>query len=238
MKFAIANEHRKFFQKNGWIEFDDLLSADQLAIMNREIDQVLATRLDTSPGNLKTFSSEQIFLKGHDLWRSSPSLSQCTLFPRFGEIATELIEKKPLRIGYDQLYPPSNTISTLPASTYDSFLSRESSLDSMCCLTDVACGLIFALGESPSVVDGSDVAEAKSIFPGTQGHAVFFLPSLNIQWDAIGSSPQQRYYLIVYTRLSSRYVLQPADPHTHALKQLGYIFNDKLNDRHHPIVYR
>lgn len=238
MKFAIANDHRKFFQKNGWIEFNDFVSPDQMIVMNEEIDRVLADRLEVSPEKLKTVPSEQLFLKGHDLWRESPKLSKCTLLPRFAEIATELIEKKPLRLGYDQLFPPLDSINNFQPSLYSAFLNQEAPLESICCLTGLACGLIFALGESSSVEEDKVKEEANAVFPRTKGHAVFFLPSLTIRWDAIPLEPGQRYYLIVYTYQLSRYSLQPADPHTHWLKQLGYVFNDKLKDRLHPIVYR
>ena len=239
MKFAINNEHRKFFQKNGWVEFKDFVSSDQIVAMNQEIDHVLADRLGVTPEKLKTVLSDEAFSKGHDLWRGSPLLSKYTLLPRFAEIATELLEKKPLRLGYDQLFPPLELTQRFHPSVYSAFLNQEASLESTCCLTGVACGLIFTLGEEPPPAEESKSnGEAATIFSRSKGHAVFFLPSLTIQWNAISIAPQQRYYLIVYTHRLSLYTLQPADPHTHWLKQLGYVFNEKLRDRLHPIVYR
>ncbi len=51
MKFAITKDHRNFFQKHGWIEFEGLLSDDQLKTANQAIDQALAARLSVTPEN-------------------------------------------------------------------------------------------------------------------------------------------------------------------------------------------
>ena len=69
------------------------------------VDQVLSERLKTSQAQLRFISPEMLFLQGRDLWRSSPSLHKLAAQVRFAEIASELIEKKPLRLGYDQLIP-------------------------------------------------------------------------------------------------------------------------------------
>ncbi len=46
------------------------------------------------------------------------------------------------------------------------------------------------------------------------------------------------HYLVAYCQKNSVYVLRTNDPHTHALKQLGYSHGDRLNDKQHPIIFR
>lgn len=240
MKFAIAKEHRDFFQKQGWIEFENFLSADQLAQANQAIDQVLAERLQLPLERLPQLPSESSYLQGRDVWRSNPFLSKLVKQPRFAEIASELIETKPLRLGYDQVLPApySFKFSPLKQQVYTHFMEQTASLEAVSCLQGVVCGLILTLKHSGEPREGSSL-EGINIFPTRSGSAIFFQPTISINWSALFSClPEERFYLIVYTQAMARYHLQPQDPHTHALKQLGYVFNDKLNDHLHPIVYR
>jgi hypothetical protein len=237
MKFATTKEHRDFFQKQGWIEFEGLVPNDQLDAVNQAIDQTLAERLNTSPDNIGFSSSEKLYLQGRDLWRSHPVLHKFVTQPRFAEIAVELIEKKPLRLGYDQLFPSCYHPLFEISSAYSQFLKQIASLEAVSCLQGVACGLVFALSEKASILPERQ-ADGVDIFPNQAGHAIFFRPNVPVNWANVYSHFNQRFYLIVYTFASAYYQLQPHDPHTHALKRLGYIFNDRLSDKLNPIVYR
>lgn len=241
MKFAIAKEHKDFFQKQGWIEFEDLISNDQLALANEAIDQALAERLNISTGRLRLLPSEQLYLHGRDLWRSHPQLRKLVTQIRFAEIASELIEKKPLRLGYDQLFPAryQTPFSETASQVYSHFLEQTAALEAVSCLQGVNCGLILALGgKKEDSVESNSSVEGIDIFPSQPGRVIFFQSHVPIQWKNLYVHAGQRFYMVVYTQASAHYQLQPQDPHTHALKRLGYIFNDKLNDRLNPIVYR
>lgn len=239
MKFATAKEHRVFFQKQGWIEFEGLLSNEQLTLANQAIDQILTERLKTTPDQLNLVSSEDLFVKGHDLWRSHAVLRKLATHVRFAEIAAELTEKKSLRLGYDQLFVVQHPfqISQQEPPLYSDFLSKTLSLEAVSCLSEVECGLLFALGGQEDSISETK-AEGIDVFPHKAGQAIFIHPHLPIQWKNLYAHVNQRFYLIVYSALSARYQLQVQDPHTHDLKRLGYVFNDKLNDKLHPIVYR
>lgn len=243
MKFATAKEHRDFFQKQGWIEFEGILSNDQLTLANQAIDQVLAERLNTPLERLHLLPSEKIYLQGRDLWRSHAGLQKLAIQTRFAEIVAELIEKRPLRLGYDQCFPARHALplASETASVYSHFLEKTLSLEAVSCLQGVACGVLFALGgkESPTSIEKStEEREGIDVFPSQPGHAIFFQPQVPINWSYLYTHPGQRFYLIVYTLASAYYQLQPQDPHTHALKRLGYVFNDKLSDKLNPIIYR
>ncbi len=93
MKLSTAKEHRDFYHKNGWIEFEEFLSNENLARTGKAVDQVLSERLKTSEAQLRFISPEMLFLQGRDLWRSSPSLHKLAAQVRLAEIASEHIEK-------------------------------------------------------------------------------------------------------------------------------------------------
>lgn len=241
MKFSTAKEHRDFFQKHGWIEFDDLLSPEQLNTANQEIDQVLAERLNVSVSRLKTFGSEKIYLHGHDVWRSKSFLQKLITQTRFAEIASELIERRPLRLGYDQLFPArmQKPFSDEAAQVYSQFLEQTTSLESVCCLQGVICGFMISLSDQEVELSEEKVSLGGiDIFPSRPGNVIFFQPNVLINWSDLYSHLGQRFYMVVYTQPYANYLLEPKDPHTHSLKRLGYIFNDKLNDALNPIIYR
>lgn len=239
MKFATAKEHRDFFQKHGWIEFEGLVLSEQLTQANQAIDQILAERLKTSPRQLSTLSSEDIYLQGRDLWRSNPFLQKWASQLRFAEIITELFDKRTLRLGYDQLFPTSHLppSSQKNLSPYAKFLEKTASLQTVSCFTHVACGLLLTLNGREESGQEENVPETANIFSNHPGNVVFFQPQLLVQWSDLYAHVGQRFYLIVYTHASSHYQLEPQDPHTHDLKRLGYVFNEKLKDNLHPIVY-
>lgn len=240
MKLAIAKEHRHFFEKEGLIEFEGVLTQEQLLALDRAIDQALALRTGVPSERWKHLTAEQLFLNGRDLWRSYEPLRQFICQPRFGQIASDLLDKKPLRLGFDQFLPvrPPDPSSK---SIYADFLSQQLSLEEVSCLSGVLCGLMIGLsGKRETSGEEIEVQEKneKDIFPREPGSVVFFQPQTIFNWQTIYQHIGQRFYLIVYTQALSHYLLQPRDPHTHALKQLGYVFNDKLLDRLNPIVYR
>lgn len=247
MKFSTAKEHRDFFQKQGWIEFEGLISNDQLNLANEAIDQVLSERLNVSTERLRTLSSEKFYLQGRDLWRSNPLLQKLVTQTRFAEIAAELIEKKPLRLGYDQFFPARHQISSSKDTSqiYSQFLEQTAiPIQLVSCLQGVACGLIISLGGKEDIevekegLTETVASEGIDIFPNQPGNMIFFQPNVPIKWEHLYRHLGQKFYLIVYTVNTAHYQLEPRDPHTHALKRLGYVFNDKLSDKLNPIIYR
>lgn len=240
MKFATAKEHRDFFQIHGWIEFEGFITNDQLTLVKQAIDQVLVEQLNLSSDQMHKLSSEKLFLHGRDLWRSNSLLQKFVAQPRFVEIASELIEKKPLRLGYDQFLPTCNKIqfNQPTEQVYSHFLEHTANLESVSCLQGVICGLIVALDDKQNVPSEENSAEGIDIFPSQAGRVIFFKPTILVNWSDLYQHVGQSFYLIVYTQAFAHYQLQPQDPHTHALKRLGYVFNDKLNDKLHPIIYR
>lgn len=235
MKFATAKEHRDFFQKQGWIEFDEFLTSQQLEKANLWIDQALAMRQNIPIEKLHFLSSEKLYLNGHDLWRTNQNLLKLATQPRFVKIVSELIDKKPLRLGYDQFLPVHKKVEG-GEQTYSHFLEQTANLETISCLREILCGMIWNLGNAAENI--SETSDGIDVFPKKRGNAIFFRPEAMVNWNNLKHHPEQNFYMVVFTGAISHYFLQPTDPHTHALKGLGYIFNDKLKDNLHPIVYR
>jgi hypothetical protein len=240
MRFTTAKEHRDFFQKHGWIEFEGLISDEQLILINQAIERSLADQLHVPLDRLNALSSEKLFLEGRDLWRSDQILRKIATQARFSEIASELVEKRPLRLGYDEFFPAFNMNQYAGGSKqlYSRFLDQTACLEDISCLKELACGLMLSLGGGQNISAEELPSNGIDVFPKESGRVIFFMPNVQVNWRQLNAHPEQRFYMIVYTEMFAYYRLEPKDPHTHALKRLGYIFNDKLSDKLHPIVYR
>lgn len=94
MKFSLAKEHYDFFQKNYFIEFEDMISTSQIDLIRREIKR--NSRLDLP---------QELYFENHDLWRKSEPLRRVIFHKRLLSILASLTGIKPLRIGYDQYLP-------------------------------------------------------------------------------------------------------------------------------------
>lgn len=236
MKIAIAKEHRDFFKKNRWIELEDLITDQQVHLLNYEINQTLSERLAIPLNKLSFASDEKVFMQGRDLWRSNDALRKLICQPRIGEIVSELVEVKPIRIGYDQYIPAVNPtkIAMGQAGHFAGFVNRQITLDDMSCLKGIAAGLLICLNEPSDLV----YSEELDVFPAQPGRVIVLNPQLTIDFARLLDHPKQSYYLVVYTLSSCYYVLQSNDAHTHSLKKEGYIYNDKLSEKNNPIIYR
>lgn len=232
MKFSIAYEHRQFFQKEKYIEFDLILTSSQVEELNAAIHLAVNTRLasEKSVGKRKTY--EQFFMAGHDLWRDNETVKKIVTNPQLTQIGADLVETRDLRLGFDQYFPNiSKKIHfTGIEKKYEDFLEEKLTLNELYGLEGIACGLLVCLRNAP---EGSD----ESVFPKEAGNAIYIAPDYQIDFSKLNLN-QQDYLLIVYTYNAAYYRLNEKDPHAHTLKHLGYHFGDKLNDKLNPIVYR
>jgi len=235
MKFVIASDHREFFQKHHSIEFDELLNSKQLAQLNSAIDETLAERLHDSIADLASVSSGKLFMAGHDLWRSNTQVKKVVTSKQFAEVAIDLTEQRALRLGCDQLFPElkGRIYKSAVSDAYHQLLDLNTNLQGISSFDGVCCGLMLCLkGE------GSESADMDSIFSKKPGNGVFFHTDFPINFQHLKKYPLHRYLLIVYVKNNAAYKRNDNDPHTHSLKQFDYIFDERLKDKFHPMVYR
>jgi hypothetical protein len=244
MKFAVAHEHRDFFRKHHRIEFEALLSSKQQQLLVENIPTVLSSRLGIAPEKWDSIAPEKLFMVARDLWRANVSLKKVILQKFFAEIASELIEYKPLRIGYDQLYLSKPRFqASSEKSFYTEFLNKRHSLNEGSSLQGIACGLMLCLSHLFSESEEHQktnelLLESPRLFSPKSGSGVFFSPDIPIPFEELTAHPGAIYLLIVYTKAYTIYSLQPNDPHTHDFKHLGYGIGDKLSDKLNPVIYR
>ncbi len=230
MKYATDKSHRDYFYKHGLIEFDALFSPEQVQELNEAIDYILCTKLHITKDKLSKQNVNAYFLQGHDLFRHHESLKKLLLFRHLGEIAAELMEVRSLRIGYDQLLVGQGNKPMLE-TVYGQFLLQSGSLQEKSSIKPVICGLILCLEPTQS-------SESSPFFSKQAGNGIFFKADIPFDTTILSHSQGGRYILIVYAAPRTVYILTENDPHTHALKHIGYVFGDKLSDKLNPIIIR
>src|SRR5262249_17973848 len=134
---------------------------------------------------------------GHDVWRGRRALKKIILSRSLAGIASELIEEKPLRFGYDSLF--SAVEKTMGHDSYETFLQSHPTLHEMSCIQGVLCGAMLCLsGSGESVGD-----EATTIFCKTPGNIVYFAPDWPLPLREIYQNPGFTYLLIVYVKANA-----------------------------------
>lgn len=230
MKFAVDSNHREFFYKHHAIEFEALLDEKQLASLSEHIRRALSLRLKGG-----TDTPENLFMAGRDLFREESAIRKIVTQRLFAEIASELTQQKPLRLGYDQFIPPPPAPETLnyTQSPYFQMLKSQPTLQEIGPLQGVICGMMICLkgGAWESTPDGPT-------FSRKAGNAVFLSPLALVDFADLMKASGCSYLLIVYVQANAVYILNPADPNTHALKSYGYSLGDKLTDKLNPILFR
>lgn len=243
MKFALAHEHYKFFQRHQVIEFENFFTPDQMTKIGQCVESGLLKRLGMTPRQLKQESPSDLFLAGRDLWREAPSLAKIILQKKWAEFAAELTLEKRLRFAFDQVITlkfPKSDIKEDPA--FKHYTTKSLSLENSSCFQGLVCGLMIRLAgpEESQIVDSDAllVSPEPSIFPKKPGNASYFLSSVPFNFSSLESQAgTHQFLLIAYSIPKAVYVLQKNDPNTHFLKHLGYVFGDTLKDKLHPLVY-
>ncbi|MEI8366453.1 MAG: hypothetical protein WCF65_08570 [Parachlamydiaceae bacterium] len=233
MHFAVNREHRDFFRTHHWIECEELLSSEELHKISRSIALVLGERLKVRQGiaDVARLSPNQMFSAGRDVWRGEAALKKIVLSRGLAGIAAELTEQRPLRLGYDMLFPSCPTFADTD-DNFEKLIKTTPTLSDISALQGVICGAMLCIS-APSDANSS-VSELFSLTPGS---AIFFPPDWPLPLHDLTQRRGAMYLMVVYVQAKAVYLRQENDPHVHALKSLGYQFGDRLTDLLNPIVY-
>jgi len=242
MKFALAKEHLDFFYQRHYVEFENLLTPEEIKTLKDAISTTLAMRLNTQSEKLKYQPLKNLYLSGFDTWRDSNAIKKILFRPHLAEVASNLVKKKPLRIGFDQAFyiPQAATVSD---KDIPPLFKKETSLSSASCLQGIACGLILHL-EAPAVPTESlelsieDDVQTLIPIPRRAGSGIFFSPDAPLSLEHLMTSPGMIQIMITYAENTTLYRLCQSDPQTHVYKKMGYVFGDRLKNTTHPLLYR
>jgi len=225
MRFAITAEHREFFGKHNYIEFDDLFTEEEAVELKTALDKALAKRLAVSVAALEKASPLTLYLHGRNLWKEDPFIKKMVLKSKLAETASSLFKKKPLRLAYAQFlrtgYPGEKPYSKL--------------------LTLQECSSFQPVTGCVLIRLNDIVAPSSPYFcpvPEKIGSGIFIGSNIPIALHTLFEVAHLGFLLIVYSPDKTLYTLEARDPLTHALKKEGMAFGDALRNDMHPIVFR
>lgn len=200
MKYQISGPQRHFFENNHYIQFEAMLTEEECAALVRSYGSTGQKR---------------------DLVQIDPAVKKILCSPLFGQIASELCMKKPLRYVFDEVLSERVPFDMLAGER---------------CIQGIEIGMILCLEKTLY----RDIEAKNSIFPFEVGSATFFLPDLNLS-ELTCSQPHfcaKNALLVGWANKDAIYIYNQKDPYAHELKRLGYGFGDRLKNSTHPIVWR
>jgi len=223
MRFSLSSDHKNFYEKNGFIEFEKLLKPEAVIALQHEIDSTLCSRLKVTPIRLAELSSQVIVQSGFDLWRDNIEIRKTLFKVIFSEIAAELFRAKFLRAGFDQ-YLTTGAGSDAP-------FNQILSLNDLSCARPLLGALVICLSDT-------DLNRSTYPIPCQSGNGVFLSADKKIDWNELLEQRNLRLLVLTYASKKTFYSLEKNALHTHDWKKLGYVFGDLLNDHFHPVLYR
>lgn len=204
MKFTVSDEQREYFYENRMIEFEGLLSEEEVSTLFKAIESVI---------------SKKEYRSGRDVWRGSEVIQKYATLRLLGQISSQLVDDKPLRLGLDQVMRSKEYRDRKPLSLKESVSVQP-----------ISCAALLRLSEVS--------ADSEQEFLLHPGSVLFLHPNCVIDPAQFFESSSDCYYLIVYCPAKCRYVINRNDPQSSSLMQQGYNSGDRLNDSHNPIIYR
>lgn len=223
MRFAITPEQRDFFHKNQFIEFEGLLSPEQMCAIDQEAQEVISHRLKVPFSKWDTLPLHALYKASYDLWRDAAQVKKATHKLSIAHIASEIFDTSPLRIAFDQLCMSG---SSCPFQNNLSLIEISS-------IKPLAGGILFLLSD----ICVHDRKNVEFPLPQAAGNALFFGPAFPIPWTQLFVMPHFSFLLVAFAPEKSFYRQESNDPYSPLFKKRGYVFNDHLKESFHPIVF-
>ncbi len=223
MRFATTADQLEFFNKNHYIEFEEMIPLDQISALEQNAEETVAKRLRIPVEKLQHKTAPEIYQAGYDLWRDNAAIKSLAHKHALSQLASEVMQVLPLRYGFDQYF----AMTRCTVSPYD----VPSSLQEISCLDPLAGALILPL---------HDLESPPSFFPMPlkAGNVLLISPTFALPWPQLFSTPGLSFFLIAFAHGKTFFKPDSRDPHAVSLKKLGYVFNDTLSDKLHPILLR
>ncbi len=208
MKLSITSQQQEYFEAQHIIEFVGIFSKDEISDLEANIDKTLSARLKCALEKVWREPPEKLFKAGLNLSRSNAFIMKLITSSKLSRIASQLLNQKPIRLGYDILISPNNA----------SYLHPLRPFAEICCMQGFIGGVLICLeGEKA-------------------GNVAVFGPEL--QLDPAKIFEGKPFLLVTYAHPTSLYIRKLSDPLCLAMQDLGYIYGDRLTDVINPIIYK
>ena len=244
MRFSITSNHEHLYETHHFVEFEEMLTPEEVGELRNHVKEAVCKRIDCTDETLSHTRPYESFMRGRDLWQDDSVVKQIVLRKRHAEIASILTRKRPIRLAYDQiLHTPDTPEKNATLEKLPKLFHTETLLTEMSCFQGVLCGLVLNVSSQETPIENLmySIQEGTSTLcplPQKPGSGVFFSPIIPLSLEHLFELPSQTHLLIVYCEEKTVYVRAENDPHTHALRNTGYDFGDRVKNTTHPILFR
>ncbi len=222
MRRVVTSKQISFFQENGYIEFEKVLSTEESKITRASIKRFFSK--DLHPEKFITSPISFFIEKGRDLFLQDSYLKKITLRRSLAEIAATLSQNKALRFGFEQVfYTNGQVYPPFKDPFYPNELFSIQKLEVLLCIR-----LSFSKQDT----------KEEGILPKEQGNGVFLSPEFPLDLAPLFATSSQYFLLIGYAGKEARFAEKEKDPLSSHLKKLGYAAGDLLKEPSHPIVFQ
>jgi hypothetical protein len=152
-----------------------------------------------------------------DNWKNKKEILQK---PFFAKMAASLARKPKIRFLFDQIFTARGEIPKI--------FDQPRTLEEISCFQEVLIGALFPISLTKQEA-------LPPPFPHTLQNILFLKADHPIDWKPLFSSHQ--YVLLTFGSHRSIYIYNENDPHTHDLKEKGYVFGDTLKAEDSPIFH-
>lgn len=216
MRFKITGEHRKVFEQQGFIAFENVLPKTLVEEAAVGVDTVLGARLKKLVDGA---SPDELFKVGRDVWRQDEVASRLVQNRAMAQVGADLFKESRLLLAFDQ---------SLRTTADVGIRMEPQTLAEMSCIQPLAGAVVVRLKGS---------AMPSSILPAAPTDVVFISPHYPIPWPLFFQESHHSFILIAYAPPKAQYLLEKRDLHTHELKKLGCAFGDRIRPPVNPIVF-
>jgi len=217
MKYLILDSLIKFFDENGFIEFNNVFSSNDLEMLNLEIDKL---NLFRHPSFIENFKNSR------DLFRKSNNFKKIILNNKIISIIKSLSKEVQFRLALDQVMFTKDKNPFDEKVEVNDFFSLQGLF------------LIFIVRLDESILDPNlSINEVKEedILPKKRGSIMFLKNTSFLNFKSMFEKPQ-KFLIVGFSNFNTLYKIAKKDPNPNFLKTLGYNFGDSLKNSTHPIV--
>lgn len=241
MRVVLDPNQLGFFFRHGYLEVEMPIREEDCRLLASSLAEIIRLRLSYSTTKL---SSLQLLFGGRDLWRESPTLGRMIRKGPISELVTSLWwPQGGVRLLYDQLisFTPLATEAS-DNSFFRSLHEGSFTLSRYSAFSDIIGGLALCLEckeiEDMQEVDEENKGKISSRFLSVKVSTITcFSEKCRICFPKAGQGGAAMWYLIVFGKERSRYILNEKDPHVYRPKRLGYFLNDTLTSDRHPFIH-
>jgi ectoine hydroxylase-related dioxygenase (phytanoyl-CoA dioxygenase family) len=101
MQLPITQEHIDFYQENGFVQVDNILSPDELAELREFLDETLSVKQSKSHHSDDQGAYYKVLNQRVNTWRDHAGMAKYVTHPRFAEIARRLTGASAVRLFHD-----------------------------------------------------------------------------------------------------------------------------------------